>query len=213
MQLRELSVMGAWEVTPRQIADARGMFHEAFTDPAFREMTGHRFDLAQMNVSVSGEGVLRGLHFAEVPPGQAKYVLCPSGTVFDVVVDVRVGSPTFGEWSGVILDSSEQRAIYIPEGVAHGFLALEPQSTVMYLCSEGWRPGSEHVINAFDPKLAIDWPQMALDGTPITHVMSDRDRDAPSLLDVAAAGRLPQWEACVAHVERLRDATGRVDDE
>jgi dTDP-4-dehydrorhamnose 3,5-epimerase len=212
VELRELSVTGAWEVMPRQIADDRGVFHEAFTDAGFRRMTGHRFDLAQVNVSVSGEGVLRGLHFAEVPPGQAKYVMCPSGTVFDVLVDVRVGSPTFGEWAGVILDAHEQRAVYVPEGVAHGFLALEPQSTVMYLCSEGWRPGAEHVIDAFDPKLAIDWPSMALDGTPIDHVMSDRDREAPSLLDVAASGLLPTWEDCVAHAERLRDATPRVDD-
>ncbi|MCT2221775.1 dTDP-4-dehydrorhamnose 3,5-epimerase, partial [Dietzia cinnamea] len=107
--------------------------------------------------------------------------------------------------------AAEQRAVYIPEGVAHGFLALEPQSTVMYFCSEGWRPGAEHVIDAFDPKIAIDWPQMALDGTAIEHVMSDRDRDAPSLLDVAAAGRLPQWDACRSHVERLREATPLVD--
>ncbi|GLB64877.1 DTDP-4-dehydrorhamnose 3,5-epimerase RmlC [Dietzia sp. NCCP-2495] len=211
MQLRELSVSGAWEITPRQIADDRGVFHEAFTDSAFREMTGHRFDLAQVNVSVSGEGVLRGLHFAEVPPGQAKYVSCPSGTVFDVVVDVRVGSPTFGEWSGVILDSVDNRAVYIPEGVAHGFLALEPQSMVTYLCSEGWRPGAEHPIDAFDPKIAIDWPAVALDGTPIEHVMSERDRAAPSLLDVAAAGRLPKWDDCVAYVDSLREATPRAD--
>ena len=211
MQLRELSVTGAWEITPRQIPDDRGVFHEAFTDAALRRMAGHRFDLAQVNVSVSGEGVLRGLHYAEVPPGQAKYVLCPAGTVFDVVVDVRVGSPTFGEWAGVILDSVEQRALYLPEGLALGFRALEPQSTVMYLCSEGWRPGAEHVVDAFDPNLAIDWPDMALDGTPITHVMSDKDRDAPGLLDVAAAGRLPRWEDCVAHTERLRGATDEVD--
>ena len=213
MQLRELSVTGAWEITPRQISDERGVFHEAFTDTAFRRMSGHRFDLAQVNVSVSGEGVLRGLHFAQVPPGQAKYVSCSPGTIFDVVVDVRVGSTTFGEWAGVILDSVEQRALYIPEGVAHGFLALEPQSTVMYFCSEGWRPGAEHVIDAFDPKIGIDWPSMALDGTPIEHVMSSRDEDAPSLLDVAAAGRLPSWEACQAHIERLRVATARVDAE
>ncbi|MBB1056025.1 dTDP-4-dehydrorhamnose 3,5-epimerase [Dietzia sp. B19] len=212
MQLRELSVTGAWEITPRRISDDRGVFHEAFTDPTFRRLTGHRFDLAQVNVSVSGEGVLRGLHYADVPPGQAKYVMCPSGTVFDVVVDVRVGSPTFGEWSGVVLDSSDQRAIYVPEGVAHGFLSLEPQSTVMYLCSEGWRPGAEHAVDAFDSHIAIDWPSVALDGTPITHVMSQKDRDAPSLLDVAAAGRLPRWEDCEAHVERLREATARVDE-
>lgn len=211
VELRELSVTGAWEITPRRIADDRGVFHEAFTDPAFREMTGHRLDLAQVNVSVSGEGVLRGLHYAEVPPGQAKYVLCPSGTVFDVMVDVRIGSPTFGEWSGVILDATEQRAVYIPEGVAHGFLALEPQSTVMYLVSEGWRPGAEHTIDPFDPKIDIDWPAMALDGTPISHVMNERDRTAPSLLDAAAAGRLPQWDDCVAHIERLREATPQVD--
>ena len=211
MQLRELSVPGAWEITPRQIADDRGIFHEAFTDPAFREMTGHRFDLAQMNVSVSGEGVLRGLHFAAVPPGQAKYVLCPAGTVFDVVVDIRLGSPTFGEWAGIMLDSVDRRAVYVPEGVAHGFLAMEPQSTVMYLCSETWRPGAEHVVDAFDPNIAIDWPTTALDGTVIDHVMSDRDRDAPSLLDVAADGKLPRWQDCRDHVSALRERTPEVD--
>lgn len=210
MELRELSVPGAWEITPRQIGDERGIFHEAFTAPAFRRMTGHDFRLAQMNVSVSGEGVLRGLHFADVPPGQAKYVLCPAGTVFDVVVDIRLGSPTFGEWSGVLLDASERRAVYLPEGVAHGFLALEPESTVMYLCSETWRPGAEHTIDAFDPRIGIDWPVTALDGTPIRHVMSEKDREAPSLVDVAARGALPRWDDCVEYVEGLRAAAAEV---
>ena len=113
----------------------------------------------------------------------------------------------------MILDGQEHRALYIPEGVAHGFLALEPESTVMYLCSEGWRPGAEHAVDAFDTNIAIDWPAVALDGTPITHVMSEKDRDAPGLLDAAAASRLPRWEDCVAHVDRLREATPRVDDE
>src|SRR5699024_6741606 len=114
---------------------------------------------------------------------------------------------------GVLLDSEEQKAVYVPEGVAHGFLALEPQSTVMYLCSEGWRPGAEHGVDAFDPHIAVDWPSVALDGTPIEYVMSDKDREAPSLLDAAAAGRLPQREDCVAHVDRLRDSTPSVDAE
>ena len=208
MYLRELNVPGAWEISPRFHNDDRGYFYEAFTDDAFREMTGHRFDLQQMNVSVSGEGVLRGMHFAEVPPGQAKYVMCPAGTVFDVVVDIRFGSPTFGEWSGVLLDSEERRALYIPEGLAHGFVALEPASTVVYLCSEPWRPDTEHAIDALDPKLGIDWPTVALDGTVLSYQRSEKDADAPSLADLAASGVIPRWEDCEAHVESLRARAG-----
>ncbi|MGH3524653.1 MAG: dTDP-4-dehydrorhamnose 3,5-epimerase family protein, partial [Mycobacterium sp.] len=94
MAVRELDIPGAWELTPPQHADSRGLFFEWFTDREFTAFAGHRFDLRQANCSVSAAGVLRGLHFAQLPPGQAKYVTCVSGSVFDVVVDIRVGSPT-----------------------------------------------------------------------------------------------------------------------
>lgn len=137
---RELSIPGAWEITPRVHSDSRGAFFEWFTADGFADVTGHPFRMRQANCSVSSTGVLRGLHFAQVPPGQAKYVTCPSGAVFDVVVDIRVGSPTYGRWDGLVLDDVGRRTVYVAEGLAHGFLALRDSSTVMYLCSEPYSP-------------------------------------------------------------------------
>lgn len=197
MTVRELSVPGAWEITPTIHPDSRGRFFEWFTDAAFSEMTGHRFDLAQANASVSAKGVLRGLHFAELPPSQAKYVTCLRGSVFDVVVDIRVGSPTFGRWDSVLLDDREHRSVYLPEGLAHGFLALEDESTVAYLCSAPYAPGREHTVRATDPAVGIDWPVTDL-------VLSDRDAAAPTLTEVQAAGLLPTWDGTRAFVDELR---------
>ena len=101
---------------------------------------------------------MRGIHFADVPPGQAKYVTCVRGAVLDVVVDVRVGSPTFGRWDAVRLDDRERRALYIAEGLGHAFCALEADSTVVYLCNDVYRPGSEHGVHPLDPALGIAWP-------------------------------------------------------
>lgn len=188
MTFRELAIPGAWELTPDQHADSRGVFFEWFTDREFTAFAGHRFDLQQANCSVSGAGVLRGLHFAQMPPGQAKYVTCVSGAVFDVVVDVRVGSPTYGKWDSVLLDTQGRRSIYLAAGLAHGFLALQDDSTVMYLCSAGYDPQREHTICATDPAIGIDWP------TDHPLAVSERDRDAPSLAQVRAAGLLPTWK-------------------
>lgn len=194
MTFRELSVPGAWELTPTVHADSRGAFYEWFTDDEFTAMTGHRLDLRQANVSVSSAGVLRGLHFAQLPPSQAKYVTCLRGAVFDVVVDIRVGSPTFGRWDSVLLDDQTHRTIYLSEGLAHGFLALQDDSTVSYLCSAGYSPGREHTICATDPAIGIEWP--LVDGAAPT--LSDRDAAAPSLAEVEAAGLLPTWEQAKA---------------
>jgi len=196
--VRELTVPGAWEITPQTHADSRGLFFEWFTDSAFTEFAGHRLDLHQANCSVSAAGVLRGVHFAQLPPSQAKYVTCLHGSVFDVVVDIRVGSPTFGKWDAVVLDDRARRSIYISEGLGHAFLALEDNSTVMYLCSAPYAPGREHTINALDPALGIDW---RTDGEL---TLSDRDREAPTLAEVQAAGLLPTWEEARAFVEDLR---------
>jgi dTDP-4-dehydrorhamnose 3,5-epimerase len=199
MPVRELTVPGAWEFTPRLTTDDRGLFYEWFTDRDFRAVTGHRFDLRQANCSVSAAGVLRGLHFAQLPPSQAKYVTCVRGAVFDVVLDIRVGSPTYGRWDSVLLDDRTRRSVYISEGLGHAFLALQDNSTVMYLCSAQYAPEREHTIAATDPKLAIDWPAV-----PGGLQMSDRDRDAPTLAQVRAAGRLPKWDDTRAFVDQLR---------
>jgi dTDP-4-dehydrorhamnose 3,5-epimerase len=195
--VRELAVPGAWEITPKQHADDRGVFFEWFTDAGFRAFAGHRLDLYQANCSVSSAGVLRGLHFAQLPPSQAKYVTCVRGAVFDVVVDIRVGSPTFGQWDFVVLDDTNRRSVYISEGLAHGFRALQDDSTVMYLCSAGYDPVREHTIRATDPAMDIGWPGSE-------HVLSDRDAEAPTLEEVKAAGLLPMWDDTKAFVEELR---------
>lgn len=186
---RELSVPGAWEITPRVHGDNRGGFFEWFTERSFGDMAGHRFTLGQANCSISAAGVLRGLHFAQLPPGQAKYVTCVRGSVFDVVVDIRVGSPTYGRWDSVVLDDTDRRSVYLSEGLAHGFLALEDDSTVMYLCSTPYAPQREHAIAATDPDIGIDWPL-----PPNRLNLSARDAAAPSLADVRAAGLLPTWD-------------------
>ena len=199
MKARELAVAGAWEITPQVHTDSRGLFFEWFTDSGFTEFAGHRLDLRQANCSVSSAGVLRGVHFAQLPPSQAKYVTCLTGSVFDVIIDIRVGSPTFGKWDAVALDDQHHRSVYLSEGLGHAFLALEDDSTVMYLCSAEYDPGREHTINALDPALDIAWP--AVDGQP---VLSDRDRDAPSLAQAKSAGLLPTWEETQAFVAKLR---------
>ncbi|MDA4109203.1 dTDP-4-dehydrorhamnose 3,5-epimerase [Mycolicibacterium holsaticum] len=199
MKARELDVPGAWEITPQVHADDRGAFLEWFTDSGFRGFSGHRFDLRQANCSVSAAGVLRGLHFAQVPPSQAKYVTCVRGAVFDVAVDIRIGSPTFGRWDAVQLDDRTRRTIYLSEGLGHAFLALEADSTVMYLCSAQYDPQREHTVNPLDPALGIVWP--AIDGEPI---LSERDREAPTLAEAQAAGLLPTWAEAEAFVEDLR---------
>jgi dTDP-4-dehydrorhamnose 3,5-epimerase len=199
MQVRELNITGAWEITPQLHPDSRGLFFEWLTAREFCAFAGHRLDVQQANCSVSAVGVLRGLHFAQLPPSQAKYVTCLSGSVFDVVVDIRVGSPTFGRWDSVLLDDRDRRSVYISEGLAHGFVALEDHSTVMYLCSAEYSPEREHTICATDPALAINWPS----GHEL--VLSDRDAAAPTLDEVRAAGLLPTWEETTGFIAELRE--------
>jgi dTDP-4-dehydrorhamnose 3,5-epimerase len=199
MQVRELDIAGAWEITPQLHSDSRGMFFEWLTDRGFTGFAGHRLDVRQANCSVSAAGVLRGLHFAALPPSQAKYVTCLSGSVFDVIVDIRLGSPTFGRWDSVMLDDRDHRSVYLSEGLAHGFLALQDNSTVMYLCSAEYNPQREHTIAATDSALAIDWPS----GHEL--VLSDRDAAAPTLDEVRAAGLLPTWEQSRSFIEELHD--------
>jgi dTDP-4-dehydrorhamnose 3,5-epimerase len=199
MGVRELAVPGAWEITPRLHADTRGTFFEWFTEAGFAEMSGHAFDMRQANCSVSASGVLRGLHFAQLPPSQAKYVTCVQGAVFDVVVDIRLGSPTYGRWDSVLLDDIDRRSVYISEGLAHGFLALQNDSTVMYLCSTPYAPEREVTIAACDPAIGIDWP------LPDSQLrLSDRDAEAPTLAEVRSAGQLPDWTQAQGFIAGLR---------
>lgn len=200
MQIRELAVPDAFEVVPRQLTDERGTFLEWYRFEALEEAVGHRLQLAQANTSVSARGVLRGIHFADVPPGQAKYVTCTRGAVLDVVVDIRVGSPTFGQWDAVRLDDVDRRAVYLSEGLGHAFLSLEDASTVTYLCSTVYAPGREHEVNPLDPRVGIDWPA----DVPVR--LSDKDAAAPGLEEARRAGLLPDFAACRAFYGTLAAA-------
>ncbi|MFF7104647.1 dTDP-4-dehydrorhamnose 3,5-epimerase [Streptomyces nigra] len=196
--MRPLGIDGAWVLEPQLFEDDRGTFHEWYRGGEFREATGHDLALAQANCSVSRRGVLRGLHYADVPPGQAKYVTCVRGAVLDVVADIRVGSPTFGQWEAVRLDDDGRRAVFLAEGLGHAFMALTDDATVVYLCSTGYDPRREHTVDALDPALGITWP----DG--LTPVLSPKDARAPSLAEAREAGLLPSYEACRARHARAR---------
>lgn len=196
MKFRPLGIEGAVEITPQQFGDSRGSFLEWYKHDLFSEDVGHPLDLRQANISVSALGAIRGIHFADVPPGQAKYVSCLHGAVMDVVVDIRVGSPTFGRWEAAQLDDVDRRSVYLAEGLGHGFCALTEGAVLAYLCSESYRPKSEHTINPLDPELGIRWPG----GEPI---LSERDAAAPGLAEAAAAGLLPVYSECRDYISRL----------
>jgi epimerase EvaD len=198
MQVRELSVLDAYEFTPRTFPDARGVFVAPYQEEPFVKAVGHPLRLAQSNHSQSRRGTLRGLHYADVPPGQAKYVYCPQGSALDLVVDIRVGSPTFGEWDSTVLDPWSFRAVYLPEGVGHAFLALEDDTVVSYLCSTGYNPAAEHGINPLDPTLRLPWPD------DVEPLLSKKDAAAPTLSEAAEAGMLPNYADCQAWYDHLR---------
>ena len=194
-------IEGAWIFTPRIFPDDRGYFLEWFRPAELAEAIGFHPAVMQGNLSVSRHGVLRGVHFSSVPPGQAKYVACVSGAILDVIVDVRTGSPTFGAWQGVRLDEENRRAVYLSEGLGHAFMAISQQATVSYLCSTPYAPEREHGINPLDPEIGIVWP----DGT--APILSQKDSGAPTLAQARAAGLLPAYEDCVAYTDKLRGSS------
>ena len=197
MQIRELAVSDAWEITPVPWADDRGVFLESFRHDTLEQVTGRRFELQQANTSVSRRGVVRGIHFADTPPGQAKYVSVAHGAGIDFVVDIRVGSPTFGKWDSVVLDTETRRSVFISEGLGHAFVALTDDATLTYLVSSTYNPAAEHDLTPLDPQIGLVFPPEL--GEP---VLSPKDLAAPSLADLLAAGALPDFAALSAHYTR-----------
>jgi epimerase EvaD len=198
MQVRKLAIADAYEFTPRIFADNRGLFVAPFQEAAFIDAVGHPLRLAQTNHSVSRRGTIRGVHFADTPPGQAKYVYCPKGALLDVVVDIRVGSPTFGHWDAVRLDADSYRCVYLAEGLGHAFVALTDDTVMVYLCSTGYAPERERGITPLDDALGLPWP------AGIEPVLSEKDTAAPTLAEAEAAGILPKYSDCLAHYQTLR---------
>ncbi|MBP0458445.1 dTDP-4-dehydrorhamnose 3,5-epimerase [Streptomyces montanisoli] len=196
--MRPLSIEGAWIHEPKVFPDDRGSFHEWFRAADLQGADGHDLALAQANCSVSRRGTLRGIHYADVPPSQAKYVKCVRGAVIDFIVDIRTGSPTYASWEAVRLDDETHHAVYLSEGLGHAFFALTDDATVVYLCSSGYAPEREHGIDPFDPDLGIEWPE------GIEPLLSPKDAQAPSLAEAARRGLLPTYEESTAFRASLR---------
>ena len=175
MRVQPLELPEVLHITPETHDDSRGRFLELWHGPRYAD-AGLGDDFRQDNLSFSTRGVLRGLH-VQYPQGQAKLVSVLAGEVFDVAVDVRVGSPTFGRWVGVTLSADPLTQLYIPSGFAHGFAVLSDRAIVSYKCSDNYHPDSETAIRWDDPDLAIDWPV----SEPL---VSDKDAGAPRLGDV-----------------------------
>lgn len=182
-----MSIAGAWRVTPRIFGDDRGFFAEWFRADHISEITGYQFVPVQGNISRSSKGVVRGIHYADVPPGQAKYVMPITGSIIDYIVDIRVGSPTFGQWDSVTLTSDSREAVIVEPGLGHAFVALEDDTVVTYLVTDVFRPEREHGINPLDPEIGLVFP----DG--IEPLLSDKDVAAPSLAEALRTSALPKW--------------------
>ena len=204
MLIEETKIRGAFAVTPQQHRDDRGVFLEWFRSDRFAEAAGHPFTIAQANCSVSAAGTVRGIHFAQLPPSQAKYVTCPSGAILDVVVDIRLDSPTYGPWDAVVLDDVDRKALYIGEGLGHAFMALADDTVVNYLCSAPYAPGREHGVHPLDPAIGIAWPTEGRDGRPLTPNLSPKDAQAATLAEVAETGVLPTYAAVQDFLDSLR---------
>ncbi|QNE45976.1 dTDP-4-keto-6-deoxy-D-glucose epimerase [Glaciihabitans sp. INWT7] len=202
MQIRELSIPDSYEITPNPFSDDRGVFMEWYRFDRFAEVVGHPIDLRQGNLSVSKKGVVRGIHFADVPRGQAKYVSAVHGAVLDFVVDIRVGSPTFGQWDSVLLDDVQHRSIYIAEGLGHAFVALTEGAVVSYLVSDTYNAAREHGIDPRDGQIGLVFPPEAGE-----LILSSKDTDAPTLAEAEVSGLLPSWVDLRAFYSS-NDATG-----
>jgi dTDP-4-dehydrorhamnose 3,5-epimerase len=188
MEIKPLKIKGSYEITPVQFPDSRGSFAEWYRFDALEAACGRSLSLQQANISRSAKGVFRGIHYVDLP-GQAKYVTCPSGAVIDFVVDIRVGSPTFGQWDSVLMTDANRKAIFISEGLGHAYLALEPDTMVCYLCSNVYDAKTEGAILPTDPQIHLTGPEEIGEW-----VLSEKDLVAPTLEDLRLAGKLPSWE-------------------
>ncbi|KFZ77424.1 dTDP-4-dehydrorhamnose 3,5-epimerase [Amycolatopsis sp. MJM2582] len=200
MQARKLAVEGAIEFTPRVFPDDRGLFVSPFQEEAFAEAHGGPlFPVAQTNHSMSKRGVVRGIHYTVTPPGIAKYVYCARGRALDIVVDIRVGSPTFGKWDAVLMDQQDFRTMYFPVGVGHAFVALEDDTVMSYMLSAGYVAQNELALSALDPALGLPV------GTEVEPTLSERDQAAITLAEAERQGLLPDY---ATSVELERQLTG-----
>jgi dTDP-4-dehydrorhamnose 3,5-epimerase len=187
MIIEPLPIEGTWIATSPIFSDDRGYFREWFKSEDVKTATGREFGIEQANISLSSAGTLRGIHYSIASRGQAKWITCVSGSIQDVIVDIRPDSKNFGQWIGVELKGDSGKAVLISEGLGHGFLALEDNTAVAYLVSTPFSPTDEFEINPLDEKIGIKWG-MDLSSLKI----SEKDKIAPTLAERLAEGKLPK---------------------
>ena len=196
MKAQPLKISGSWKIEFQKFDDSRGFFYESFKEEDFKKLIGRNLSIKQTNTSSSSKGSVRGIHYALVPPSQAKLVQCQRGSIKDYVIDIRVGSPTFGQSEEIELNEISASAIFIEEGLAHAFVALENQTVVTYFVTEKYNPEREKGINPFDKTLNVKWPEIEL-------ILSDKDKQAISLEESKSKGLLPSFDECKKFIKSL----------
>jgi len=196
MKTSALKISGSWIIEFQKFEDNRGYFYESFKDEDFQKQIGRQLLIKQTNTSSSSKGSVRGIHYALVPPSQAKLVQCQRGSIKDYVIDIRVGSPTFGEFEEIALSENSPTAVFIEEGLAHAFVALENNTIVTYYVSEIYNPEREKGINPFDQTLNVKWPDVEL-------MISEKDKEAISLQEAKTQGLLPFWDDCKTFIKSI----------
>jgi len=196
MKTTPLSIDGSWKIDFQRFDDNRGYFYESFKEEDFKTHIGRNFKIKQTNTSSSSKGSVRGIHFAMLPPSQAKLVQCQRGSIRDYVIDIRVGSPTFGKFEVVELSENSASAVFIEEGLAHAFVALENHTVVTYYVNEKYNPEREKGINPFDKTLNVKWPDLEL-------IISEKDKQAISLDESKALGLLPNYDECKKFIKSI----------
>ena len=187
MELMPLGIEGSWLAYSPLMSDKRGYFREWFKVSDVEMSTGRRFTFEQANISHSSRGTVRGIHYSMALGGQAKWVTCVTGSIRDVIVDIRPNSKTFGQWIGLELTAESGNAVLIGEGLGHAFVSLEEKTTVAYLVSSPYSPKDEFEINPLDSEIGIDW---GMDTSEL--IISDKDKFAATLLERKSEGKLPQ---------------------
>ena len=196
MKAQPLKISGSWRIEFQKFDDNRGFFYESFKEEDFKKLIGRNLNIKQTNTSSSSKGSVRGIHYALVPPSQAKLVQCQRGSIKDYVIDIRVGSPTFGQFEEIELNENSASAVFIEEGLAHAFVALENQTVVTYFVTEKYNPEREKGINPFDKTLNVKWPDLEL-------VLSEKDKQAISLEEAKNQGLLPSFDECKKFIKSL----------
>ncbi|MFM1784735.1 MAG: hypothetical protein RLZZ579_1012 [Actinomycetota bacterium] len=180
MPLQEMKIKGAWIHSPIRHNDERGYFEEQFKLSEIAAELGLSFTVRQVNQSVSNRGVIRGIHYTDSPDGQAKYISCPKGRIWDVVVDLRKGSPTYGKWDAAELSPHNGKSIFIAPGLGHAFLSLDDDSVSTYLCSTEYDSASDKGYNPLSSSLGINFQRIAEQNGISQLVISERDKSAPA---------------------------------